>query len=96
MKMMTASAACIALLFACSGNSSGASEPPKPKAVLWDCRCTMSGTGFGSEVVWGTDKLPIPEKLRCSTTDPANSLEDGQPDFTCDPCKATATLCTAQ
>lgn len=81
-----------AIWVGCSGNSSGATQPPKKDPVLWECECSFD-SGLGTFPLSNDE---IAENERCGRTDPANSLEDKHKDWTCDPCTATATLCTKQ
>lgn len=91
MKPTTASLAAL-LIAACSSGGSTNIAPPQKDSVLWDCTCSADGALGTTQTVEGDD---IPEKQRCGATDPSNALEDSfGKGWMCEPCTATATLCT--
>ena len=87
MKRHAASFVLVTLIAACSGGDDDSAPPGGP--VLWDCKCDYFN-GIADVVV---DADMIDEHDRCSTTDPANTIEDRN-HWHCDACKATATKCT--
>lgn len=83
---MTRFAVLLVVLAGCAGNAAQSAMTSKP--VLWQCTCTMTDSAGATSMI-GTG----PDNMLCSTSDPANMLEELYKGVTCEPCKATASAC---